>query len=376
MSFRPVRLVSLPCLVLLAAWWTAVPMARSDDPKPKADLAKDLVVKYVTLQESDTTLSKVLEKLKAQTDIEVVRQGTEDPRIAKLKLEKVTFWKALDAIAREADMRVNLYQRDGKMALVQGPYHEVPTSYSGPFRVVLKRIMTIRDLETDAHACVARVEIAWQPPFQAFLLETKPDTIVLQDDKGLDQKVPKVGKGQSFVDSGRNAMEIDIPLPALRRSVQRIGVLKGQMNMVGSGRQLTFKFDALKKDKREQEGVNIEIANFEGKKNADGEMQYVVNLSLKYPASTFKFESFQIGAWLVRNKAYLVNKAGMKFTENAGFDSDDVSATQVVVNYRWVDDADKKFVLGKPDNWKFEYLTPGPVIEVPIPFEFKDVDLP
>jgi hypothetical protein len=30
----------------------------------------------------------------------------------------------------------------------------------------------------------------------------------------------------------------------------------------------------------------------------------------------------------------------------------------------------------KPTDWKFEYVTPGPVIEVPIDFEFKDVPLP
>jgi len=372
MSFRLVRLLLVPCVIVGAAWETATPPARSADPK--VDLAKELVVKYVTLNENGTPVSKVLQKLREQTGIEVLRQGTDDPSI-KLDLKKATFWQAFDAIAKAADMRGSVYQRDGKLALVQGPYREVPTYYSGPFRVVLKRIMTIQDLDTGGHACVARLEVAWQPPFQAFLLETKPDSIVLKDDKGLEQDVPKLGKGTGFVDSTRSAMEIDIPLPALRRSVPRIGLLKGSLNMIGSGKQLTFEFAGLKKDKKEQEGVTIEITKFESKKDEDNESTYTVELGLKYPPSTFKFESFQISAWLVRNKALLVRK-GMKYPENAGYDSDDIAPNQVVVHYRWEDKKERNFLLGKPDDWKFEYLTPGPVIEVPIPFEFKDVELP
>ena len=59
----------------------------------------------------------------------------------------------------------------------------------------------------------------------------------------------------------------------------------------------------------------------------------------------------------------------------AAHDAQGVSAL-LRARYRWNDDADKKILPGKPADWKFEYTTPGPVIEVPIDFEFKDVPLP
>jgi hypothetical protein len=37
---------------------------------------------------------------------------------------------------------------------------------------------------------------------------------------------------------------------------------------------------------------------------------------------------------------------------------------------------DMKLVRGKPENWKVVYRTPGPMAEVPVTFEFKDVPLP
>jgi hypothetical protein len=35
-----------------------------------------------------------------------------------------------------------------------------------------------------------------------------------------------------------------------------------------------------------------------------------------------------------------------------------------------------RFCSRKPADWNVEYRPPGPIFEVPIPFEFKDVPLP
>jgi hypothetical protein len=371
------RVLAALSLGLVVAVGSVPAPVRSADPKD--DPAKSVVVKTVTFKGKNSALSKVLQTVQDQTGIEVRRAMAEDPKIDELNLQKVPFWKALDDIAKAADLRVSLYHRDNKIALVEGPYREVPTSYSGPFRITLKKLITLRDLETGAHGCLAKLEVAWHPPFQPFLVETRPDSFALKDDKGLDQEMPRLDKAMGYVGGDRFATEIDVPIPALRRGVPRIGLFKGSLKMAGSAQMLTFTFDELKQAKaKDQDGVSVAITNFDAKVNEDKESLWTVAVALKYPPATFKSENFQINAWLVRNQALLVSRKpnGPRYSENAGYDSDDVAANQVVIRYRWVDDADKKILLGKPADWKFEYTTPGPVIEVPIDFEFKDVPLP
>jgi len=374
--FRRLFHLGLALGLLLVIVAGALPL-RSADPPPKVDPAKMLVIKTVTLQGTEV-LSKVLRSVHGQTGIEVAKAVADDPKV-ELNLQKVPFWKALDEIAKAADLRVNLYHKDNKLALIQGPYREVPTSYSGPFRITLKKLITLRDLETGAHGCLAKLEVAWQPPFQPFLVETRPDSFALKDDKGLDQELPKLDKTVGYVGGEGFATEIDVPIPALRRGVPRIGLFKGGLKMVGSAQMLTFTFDELKAAKaKDQQGVSVAITGFDAKLNEDKENLWTVAVALKYPPAEFKFESHQTNLWLVRNKAQLVSKRpnGPRISENGGYDSDDVAANQTVIRYRWADDPDKKINLGKPADWKFEYSTAGPVIEVPIDFEFKDVPLP
>ena len=81
--------------------------------------------------------------------------------------------------------------------------------------------------------------------------------------------------------------------------------------------------------------------------------------------------------WLLRNEVFLVNKkTGKKFPSNGGFDTDDQTATEATLHYRFTDDEENKIRLGKPSDWTLVYRTAGQIIEVTVPFEFKDVPLP
>src|SRR5262249_48378426 len=139
-----------------------------------------------TLEEKDIPLTSALAELSKQTgnQVEDRRKERDDPRL-KLELKKATFWQALDAIAKEADARVSLYERDGKLALVDGPHQALPASYNGLFRVGIKRMDMIHILEPEAHYCNVHLEIAWEPRFQPFMIETQPDALEVKDEKGV-----------------------------------------------------------------------------------------------------------------------------------------------------------------------------------------------
>src|SRR5262249_14326803 len=142
----------LSVVVILVATYPTL----ADDPKPSPSRAeqvkKQLAPKLVTIQADKVRLREALEQLSKQTGIVVEdrrRDRSDDPEV-KLDLKDVTFWQALDAIAKEADLRVALYQRGGAIALVDGPHVRLHVCYDGLFRIAVKRITALYDLESDA----------------------------------------------------------------------------------------------------------------------------------------------------------------------------------------------------------------------------------
>ena len=360
------------------------PAQEAAKEKPAAPQAGEMVPRLFTLQESDLTLKGALTALQKQTGNRVAdrRQAKSEVRL-KLNLTKKTFWEALDTIARDADARVSLFEEDGMLALVDGPYRELPVSYSGLFRTSIKRIDVTRVLEADAHFATVFLEVAWEPQFRPFFVETRGDSLSVQDDKGTTLESGEEARGQASVDA-RNGIELRVRIPAPRRSAQRIGLLKGTLTATGAGKMIDFTFDELAKVarplkpeslKKTQEGITVQVRRFET--DDVGGKLWTVEMLLDYPGSGPKFESFQ--SWFIQNEIYLLKeKQGIEIRvpHNAGLETGDASETKAIISYRFQDEPDKKIFLGEPGDWKLVYRTPGKFVDLPVPFEFKDVPLP
>jgi hypothetical protein len=337
--------------------------------KPDDQAAKELVPRTCTLP-NEISLQKALAELAKQTGNTVTdrRRGEKTDPVLKLAVQKATFWQALEAIAQAADLRVSLYQRDGQIALVDGPYRVLPVSFSGLFRTTVKGLRAVEDLENDLHFTVVQLEVTWEPRFQPFLIETRPEALVVEDDQGHPLKVSEGGKGQASV-SNRAAMDIELRLPAVPRSVAKIGLLKGNLGIIGPSKMLTFTFDKLAKgQKQKQEDVTVTLSEFTMDQD-----RWTVGIVLDYPAGGPKFESFQ--SWLANNRIVLDKPGVQPFPANGG--SDEVASpdgTHAVLHYHFVEANGRK--LGKPEDWKLIYRTPGKIVALPVAFEFKDVRLP
>src|SRR5437773_12224585 len=132
-----------------------------------AEAQKNIQPRLCTIQDQAIPLSKALEELTKQTEIKVEdgRQNAGDDPKLKLALNKATFWQALDAIAREADLQVNLFQKEGTPVLMDGPHRAVPTSYSGIFRLSVRRMTADRIPEAgdEGHFRSVQLLLAWAP---------------------------------------------------------------------------------------------------------------------------------------------------------------------------------------------------------------------
>lgn len=343
-------------------------------PPAKIAWPQGIAPRLVSIQDRGIRLTEALKRLREKTGVDVLRPPGADPTL-DLDINGATFWQALDQIAGRADLRLALYREDGKVALAPGPRMAPPVSYHGPFRVALTEIRAGRRFDSGAHTATARLELVWQPPFQAFLAEVRPDTFVVQDDKGQSKAMAPGGRGLDFV-KGRIAWETDVPLPAMPRAVPHLGLLKGQAAVIGAARMLTFSFDTIAKDKSAtQDRVGANIKDFSVRKGP--EQHWIVTIALRYPPGGPRLESYQSDFWLRRNEIYLVSKnGGRRFPNNGRFEIDDQVPHQPVITYHFLDEPDKKLFLGQPADWKLTYRTPSPLLEIAVPFEFRNVPLP
>jgi hypothetical protein len=340
-------------------------------------IKRDLDPKLVTIND-EQPVSKMLAELEKQTGIRVDdrREGT-DSKI-KLKLNKVTFWQALDAIAKEADGVVGYYRGETISLEARPPNYQSPTvSYDGIFRTTIRRITSILDLDSDVSVYRATVEVAWEPRFRPFRLDFAPSEVTVQDDKGTKIDVGEAEKEPLAV-ANPFFVRFDVPLGSVQRETRKLGLLKGNLKFVGPTRMDSFAFEKtlaeMQKDPKAreltQEGVTVKVAHMDLEKS-----HWTLVMALEYPADGPQFESFE--SWLIFNKLSLKSKEGdNNFPSNGGYVIQGTAGNRATVEYHFVDSKKDKLTRGDPGDWKPVYKVPGLIVEVPASFEFKDVRLP
>ncbi len=334
--------------------------------------------KPVSLRLEKTTIAKALADLSRQSGIRVQDRLAPSEPVISLDLPRTTFWPALDALARAAGARVELYSRDGQLALVRRPAGgpEPPVSYCGPFRTTLKRVAAYLDLETGASACATTLEVAWEPTLEPLYLQTGPRVLTVRDDRGRVLPVPRDGGEAAPVD-GRLALTFEVPLPAVPRGTGRLALLEGRLSAVAPSRMLTFDFGSLDRlasspdgssaRRREEYGVTCQLTK--ARLEAD---RWTVQVAIDYPPGGVELESYQ--SRVVNNELVLVSKDGTKRLPAGGYVVDSAGPRKAVISYHFVD-ADGA-VRGRPAGWKVLCRTPASLVEVPLTFSFKDVPLP
>lgn len=367
----------LPPLVGLTL--TLCVVAAGDDWRPPAAPKP----KPVSLKFDKVSPKQALAELTRQTGVAVAdRLGGPGESFA-VDLPKSTFWPALDAIARSARARIDLYPRDGPLALVPRPagYVEPPVSYSGLFRTSVKRVTASRHFDTGASTCSAALEVAWEPTLEPLLLDTSPRTLTVRDDKGRELPARREERVTASIDR-RYALEFDVPLPPVPRSVERLGLLEGRLAAVVPDKVVTFVFDSLERAAESaagsplrgqtRDGVVCRISKVQRAKLQPAGERLTVEVALEYPAGGVQLESHQ--SRVVNNEMVLESPDGSKRLTTADYNVESPSERRAVVSYHFIDENGGK--RGRAADWKVRYRTPAALVEVPLAFSFKDVPLP
>jgi hypothetical protein len=335
-----------------------------------AQAQKELEPRLLTLPPQPITAAQFLAQLEKQTGNAVVdrRTGKHDQPLA-LEFDKVPFWQALDQFAARAGCGYTAYGNDGGVALVDTARRYQFVSYHGITRTAIKRRAVAQDSDTDAATCTIHLDVAWEPRFQPFYLGVGPATVnYVPRGVAKELKAQAPGRGQLSV-AGRSAVEVELHLPAPPRQSPAIASLEGSIKFIGPSKMLTFRFADIKTNAvLEQQEVSVRLT-----KVKEGLDRLLIDVQIDNPEGTPVFETYQ--TWLDNNRISLVKGDGGKRHMWSPEPNETVlveTNRRAVVQYAFAVTKSK----GKLADWTLVYRTPGRIVEMTVPYRFKDVPLP
>lgn len=335
-------------------------VALAGEPQRSSDVGR-------TGAPAELTLQQALADLKKQTG-NTIEDRRSNPTNPKFKLAKSgEFWQTLDAIGKETGIGFSAYQPDGGVALVDKPYRELTTHYSGPFRFAVKRIAVTRDDETQAHTCQVTLDTAWEPRLAMLYLSLDQATV------GIKQASEKLDRQTARSVAGASATEIELRMKAPPRTQAKIDSLKGELRVIGAPKMLEFKFAQLTAgQKDEQEGVKVRLSDV--KQTAS---LWAFEIVTEYPKGAIvDLESYQ--SWMDNNRVWLSwtdAKTKRTFEIEPSGEAPQNSAVGTKIRY-YFSVREKMALPPKGVEVVLRYRTPNRVEVFTVPFAFQDLPLP
>jgi hypothetical protein len=314
------------------------------DPGPPA-------AKKVSLRDT-VTPAKAAQSIREQTTIDVDVAALDAGKAVALDLRDADFWPAVAQLADRTDSKI--VTTGGRVALRPGK-SLAPVSVRGPFRFAVREVYARIDSETGRSGYEVTLEACWEPWLLAYRIDTTPSVVKATNDRG--ETVP-VRNGTTRSLTVGNIAPLSVRPEATR--ADKALTLTGSVRVTVADKLLTFTFDAAKPQAAPaQQGITASVR----KTGTDG-ANWFAEVELRHAAGGVPVESHEY-ALFRNNTLELVSPSGERF-KGAATEFDDSTTRFAFKN------AAKKVGPG----WKLEYRTPGPLREIVVPFELKDVRLP
>lgn len=285
-----------------------------------------------------------------------------------------TFWATLDALAALTNTSLRVLPTERKVQFAPGVL-SLPTHIDGPYRLLLRRLATALDLETNTTSCTATLEVAWEPGLFPFYLDTYPHDLTVVDPQGKAHAQPNAGSSLVPVD-GRIALTFDIRLPALPRTDRTIRTLTGQLAAIVPTRLVSVTmpaFPVLEAAEAKSPTLAFPAGAPQGRisRITRTRDRWTVQVALPTPPGDAVFESYQ--SWVVQNEMTLRTQDG-KVWKSTSYLLEGNTPSRSVVSYHFaVRDCPTQ---ADPALWSVQYTTPAGLVRMTVPFRFADLPLP
>src|SRR3954451_14963374 len=329
----------------------------------------------LTLSAKEMPLAEVIAAIEKQTGNRLInnsdQQGGEGRKVnVTIELKNEQFWPALDKILDKAMLGAYPYSGKDTLSIVGRDPAEGPRSahaaYQGPFRLEVTEVQADRNLRQPKQTSLKLLlEVAWEPRLRPIAISQPVADVNVTTDAG-SQLTPAQQQASLDVEvpTGTQAAEVSLPFDLPPREVKKIKTLRGKLHALVPGRQVKFRFS--------------DLANASGKSQRQGGVQVTLDEVRKNNAIWEVHMSFALdednGAlqshrgWVFQNLSYMLDKDG-KHIDNGGLETTRQTKNEVGMAY----------LFDLPDgldgmSWVYE--TPAAIVELPVEYELKDIELP
>jgi hypothetical protein len=308
-------------------------------------------------------------RLKDNTEADADQNAPKAVRI-NMDLKDQPFWSALDQILDQAKLGVYSYGGEDALTIVSRDQADGArvgrAQYDGPFRIDVLEVQAQRGLrQPKQQSLKLQLEVAWEPRLRPIAITQPIADVAAKTDAGgqltvqqpeavLDVEVP----------NGTQAAEITLPFDLPLRDVKKISALHGKLRALVPGQRVKFQFDDLAKaaGKTQRRG-GVQVTLDEVRKNNE---VWEVHMRFSLDEANNALQSHR--NWVTQNISYLVGKDG-KPIENAGLETTSQTENEVGIAYLFD-------VPGGIEGLSWVYETPAAIVELPVEYEIKEIELP
>lgn len=331
-----------------------------------------------TLTGGDMPLSEVLKELERQTGNKVVdyRENFQQEGGAKsisVDFDKAVFWEAFDTILDDAKLEIYPYadteEARGALALVAradgGGARSNRATYAGAFRIAPTELIARRDLlAPDQNSLQVNLQFTWEPRLTPIVISLPMAGLSVLDDKGRRINAAEEGTQTIPVDRSASLMDFHVQLPLPQRDATKIATMNGLFFVLLGGAVEKFEFGELPSQEavsKKAAAATVVLERFS--KNED---LWEARVRISFDKNEESFTSHL--DWVERNHVYVIDSHGEKVAAGSVFQT--------------LDNENEKgfgYVFDLPDGpkgCKFVYETPGAVMNMPVEYELKDLELP
>lgn len=328
----------------------------------------------VTLSAHVMPIPDVLKAIEKQTGNKFVdnrddQDPGQKPPTLTIEIQGKAFWPAIDEILDQAKLGIYSYGGEDALSIVGRSETDAPRSgradYQGPFRFEALEIHGERNLRQPNQTAVKfHLEVAWEPRLRPIAITQPAAEVQATTDTGARLTITQPDALQDVeVPTGTQAAELILPFALPGRDAKKITKLHGKLHALVPGRQVKFQFENLAKATGKMQrlgGVQVTLDAVR-KNNAVWE----VHMRFALDEANGALQSHR--NWVFQNLSYLVDKDGKRI-ETAGFETTHQSPNEVGVAY--------VFDVENLDGLTWVYETPAAIVDLPIEYELKDIELP
>ena len=324
---------------------------------------------YVTLK-GEMSLADALQSLEKQTGNRVTRYEQRGGTVT-VDFDRVRYWQALDDILDQAGLAIEDYggepnalvlraKSDGEVSRVDS------ATYSGVFRFEPVRMESRRDLRNpEVNGLRLTVNVSWEPRVKPISLRQALDSLSITANEGNSLSIDTArGALNASAEIGVSAVELILPIGLPSRDVKLIESLKGTLTAMVPGSVETFRFGTLKSARDvEIRNAGVTVALERVRENVK---LFEVYIRVTYDEASNALESHR--GWIFENKAYIEDSNGAR-VGNVGLRE----------TARKKNEAGIAYFFDLPDGLKgcsFVYKTPALILNLPVEYELKNIQLP